>query len=243
MTSGAPRALIFSVDGVLADAPHENCWRLALEELCARPDWREAVSSSHWEPESFTHEAFISACGGKACRRQGQNLLDHFNIADPDGSRLAQLVAEKQRAFLESIEQGDFGAHDDAIDLARRAREAGWQVAVASGSRSEPKMLEALDIMNLFDASFCAWDAAGKPAPDLYEQTAAELGLKPRDCCVVESTGDGLRAARAAGFMCLAVARYEDMGDLWAAGAHLVADRLSDVTIEELDLHIKEVKR
>jgi hypothetical protein len=37
------------------------------------------------------------------------------------------------------------------------------------------------------------------------------------------------------------VARHDDMGDLWAAGANLVTDCLADVTIEEIDLIVKEV--
>ena len=39
----------------------------------------------------------------------------------------------------------------------------------------------------------------GKPAPDCYLLAAAELGVDPRDCLVVEDAPAGIAAARAAG--------------------------------------------
>lgn len=46
---------------------------------------------------------------------------------------------------------------------------------------------------------------AGKPDPDGYLKAAAQLGIDPRDCTVIEDTPAGIEAARAAGMSVLSV--------------------------------------
>ena len=46
-----------------------------------------------------------------------------------------------------------------------------------------------------------------KPAPDIYELAAAELGVDPARCVVVEDSRIGLAAAKAAGMRCAAARR------------------------------------
>lgn len=45
----------------------------------------------------------------------------------------------------------------------------------------------------------------GKPEPDIYLLTAEELGRGPSACIALEDTINGVRAAKAAGMLCLAV--------------------------------------
>jgi beta-phosphoglucomutase-like phosphatase (HAD superfamily) len=46
---------------------------------------------------------------------------------------------------------------------------------------------------------------AGKPAPDVYVETARRLALAPQDCVVVEDSTNGIKAARAAGTLVVAI--------------------------------------
>jgi HAD superfamily hydrolase (TIGR01509 family) len=239
LTDAPTRGLIFDIDGVVADTPHEESWRRTLEALAARPGWRAAVAASSWQPGAFTREVYLEVCSGRARQDGARALLRHFGIADPDGSKLALFYEEKQRVFQGMIEEGEVRAYDDAIDLARRAQDADWKLAAASSSKNATEILEVLGLMPFFDADVCGREVPGKPAPDLFLAAAEALGLRPRDCCVVEDATNGVRAARRGGFMCLAIARFDDMGDLWAAGAQLVTDSLADVTIEELEHHLK----
>jgi HAD superfamily hydrolase (TIGR01509 family) len=64
---------------------------------------------------------------------------------------------------------------------------------------------------------------APKPAPDVYLQAAAGLGVMPQDCVVVEDSGNGALAARAAGMTCYGYAPLGDVTGLAAAGAILFA--------------------
>lgn len=61
--------------------------------------------------------------------------------------------------------------------------------------------LEDLFAPNLFSAEMVA---RGKPAPDLFEHAAAQMGVAPGDCVVVEDSPTGIRAAQAAGMRVIA---------------------------------------
>ncbi len=76
-------------------------------------------------------------------------------------------------------------------------------VCVASSSQPDRIRLSLcvtglLDLFQprIFSASMVA---RGKPAPDLFLHAAAELGIAPADCVVVEDSPVGIRAAHAAG--------------------------------------------
>jgi mannitol-1-/sugar-/sorbitol-6-phosphatase len=57
----------------------------------------------------------------------------------------------------------------------------------------------------------------GKPAPDPYLIAAAELGVEPKDCVVLEDAPAGLQAGRAAGMTVLAIASTHEPAELTAA--------------------------
>jgi len=45
----------------------------------------------------------------------------------------------------------------------------------------------------------------GKPAPDVFLETARRLGLEPAACLVVEDSANGLAGAAAAGMACVII--------------------------------------
>lgn len=61
--------------------------------------------------------------------------------------------------------------------------------------------LDVTDLRRYFGANlFSASDvAAGKPKPDLFLHAAAQVGIDPKDCIVVEDSPAGVSAAAAAG--------------------------------------------
>ena len=73
----------------------------------------------------------------------------------------------------------------------------------------------------------------GKPAPDVYLEAARRLGADPRACVAVEDSGNGLRAAAAAGMAVIAVPNphYPPPADALALAAAAVAAP-GDVTPE-----------
>ena len=74
---------------------------------------------------------------------------------------------------------------------------------------------------------------AGKPAPDIFQRAAEDLGVEPADCLVFEDAPAGVAAALAAGMQVVALpdpgmdrSRYRD--------ATLVIASFDDVSPEDL---------
>lgn len=71
-----------------------------------------------------------------------------------------------------------------------------------------------------------------KPFPDIYLRAAENIGLNPEECLVVEDAVSGVRAAKAAGCRCLAVASSFDKSAL--NEADWICDSLLHVPEEAL---------
>ncbi|HSE92717.1 MAG TPA: HAD family phosphatase [Methylomirabilota bacterium] len=87
-------------------------------------------------------------------------------------------------------------------------RERGYRLALASSSAPAiiAETLRALRTGELFAAVVSGVDVArGKPAPDIFVETARRLGVAPQRCLVVEDSRNGMLAARAAGMACVVV--------------------------------------
>ena len=82
--------------------------------------------------------------------------------------------------------------------------------------------------------SAAATCGSGKPDPEIFLLAAAELGVVPAVCLVVEDAPVGVEAARAGGMAALGVARLGDEALLRAAGADLVVTSLDEVAVEAL---------
>ncbi len=115
-------------------------------------------------------------------------------------------------------------------------RAAGLETAVASSSSLAwvEGWLVRHGIRDLFDV-VCARDhvARVKPAPDLFLLAASRLGVAPRACVVFEDSPNGIRAARAAGMLCVAIPNAVTCA-LPMAGAHLVLPSLADRPLAEI---------
>jgi beta-phosphoglucomutase-like phosphatase (HAD superfamily) len=51
----------------------------------------------------------------------------------------------------------------------------------------------------------------GKPAPDVFLQTADELGVQPKDCLVIEDGRSGMKGATEAGMVCIGL--FDESGE------------------------------
>lgn len=109
---------------------------------------------------------------------------------------------------------------------------------IASSSPLERLMvcLHALDMHDEFDGQVFSADAVsnGKPAPDIFLHAAANLGVTPADCVVIEDSVSGVQAGLAAGMtvigLCAASHCRAGHGErLAAAGATKVAASWSDI--------------
>lgn len=71
----------------------------------------------------------------------------------------------------------------------------------------------------------------GKPAPDVFLETARRLGKAPHECIVFEDAFAGIEAAHAAGMYCVAVTTTNNREQLLAHG-------LADVVVQDFEEYL-----
>ena len=210
------RAVIFDMDGVLADSePLINAAAIAMfkeKGLVVQPD----------DFLPFVGAGEDRYIGGVAEKY-------HFPLDVPQAKKRTyeiylDLVPTKLEAF------------PGVQSLIQTCRRAGLLVAVASGT-DQIKVAASLQKIGLPED---VWDAVvsgndvkrNKPEPDIFLSAAGNLGVAPEDCVVVEDSVNGIRAAKAAGMRCVAVAQTFPADRLQEAD--IVRDRLSDVRLSDL---------
>lgn len=210
------RAAVFDMDGVLTDSePLINAAAIAM--------FRElglAVCPEDFLP--FVGSGEDRYIGGVAERY-------HFGLDLPAAKRRTYEI------YLELV-PNRLQVFPGATQLVKNCRQAGLRVAVAS-SADRIKVVANLSKAGL---PVEAWDAvitgenvvAKKPAPDIFLEAADKLGLEPGECVVIEDAVNGVEAALAAGMRCVAVAQSFAPERLQAA--HLVRNRIADVSVEDL---------
>lgn len=226
MTDRDIAGVIFDIDGVLVDSPHEPAWRQALAGFA--------------DPARLTGEIYQAAIAGRPRLDGARAALRSLGVADAD-LRAPEYAAAKQAILIAMIEAGKFAVYHDALDFLLAAKEAGSRLAAASSSKNANLMLGRIalpdggTLLDAFDANLCGVEVAnGKPAPDLFLAAAAGLGLSPGRCVVVEDAGVGIQAALAGGMRALGIARHGDRALLDAAGAELVVTSLAEVAVDKL---------
>ncbi|WP_431043049.1 HAD family hydrolase [Streptomyces sp. P1-3] len=146
-------------------------------------------------------------------------------------SEVVELFVGKSAVSIRDIIAARLGAATAALwdeEFHRRLREAfesrlrpvdGIAEALATldlptcvaSSGTHPKLRHSLRHVGLYEhfagRVFSATEVTrGKPAPDLFLHAAARMGAAPESCAVVEDSGFGAQAARAAGMRCFGYA-------------------------------------
>lgn len=136
-----------------------------------------------------------------------------------------------------------FGA---TVDLTRKLRTVGVEVAVYSSSPQCRKALVAAGIDDLFDVCIDGSDGARgtveTPDPAVLLEAAGRLGVRPQRCVVVENSAAGVAAGRQGGFaLVVGIDGAGGPDELTRHGADVVLDRLADIAVRTGDRRISEL--
>jgi HAD superfamily hydrolase (TIGR01509 family) len=205
-------AVVFDMDGVLLDS--EPIWRAIEIEVFGR------VGIELREEDLL--------------RTMGVRIADVVRLwherhpwADPPIERIADEIVER---VADTIER-ESSLADGAVEAIDRLRDRGLPLALASSSPM--RLIEAVLRMGRLEDRFDVVltgeaEEHGKPAPDVYLSAARALGVPPERCLAIEDSINGVRAAKAAGMVAIAVpppqTRHGDVG-----GADLILDSLVDL--------------
>lgn len=247
---------IFDVDGVLVDSPHERAWKDSLRELMEN-DWADIADRTSWSDEHFTPHLYQQTMSGKPRMSGALAALKYFDVPDA-AERVKTYAANKQTMVVKLIEAGEFEAYPDALRFLLAVRHAGIRVAAASSSKNAGLFLRqirldtfaaeqglhydflrpGLSLLEFFDVDISGRDfAQGKPHPEIFLTGAAELGVAPEHCFVIEDATSGVQAAKAGDMAALGVARAHDEALLTAANADLVVTSLDEIDVPALGEH------
>lgn len=183
------KAIVFDKDGVLADSEAINI-RSAFEVFARhghtlRPEDRSRIVGRH--PVDYVPD-----------------LAARFDL---DEETQRTIIAAQDAYYTKTWRQAGRLLEGARAALAA-ARRTGLPVGLAtSSSRQEVReFLERFDLAAAFDATLSMDDVRhAKPHPEIYRLAARCLKVRPQSMLVVEDSVHGVRAAKAAGAVCIAV--------------------------------------
>ena len=184
-----PAAVLFDLDGVIVDS--EGVWDAVRREIAAG-------HGLPW-PTSAT--------------------LEMMGMSSPEWSRYMRDVVGVPASAEDingQVVDGVIAAYADGPPFITGARTAVGRMArrfrlgLASSSNREviDEVLAGGGLFELFEATVSSEEVGpGKPAPDVYLEAAARLGVDARACVAIEDSSNGVRSAAAAGCAVICIPR------------------------------------
>jgi HAD superfamily hydrolase (TIGR01509 family) len=182
-------AIVFDMDGVLVDS--EPIWRAVERDVFA------GVGID------VTDEDLLSTMGVRVADVVARWHRRH-PWDEPSRERIAETIVDRVADTIERQGALNDGAAS-AIDYI-----GGLGLPMALASSSPMRLIRAVLSMGGLTERFAVVltaedEAQGKPDPAVYLSAARRLGVSAERCLAVEDSINGVRAAKAAGMVCVAV--------------------------------------
>ena len=216
----AIQGFIFDLDGVLTDTAdyHYRAWQKLADE----------------ENIPFNRQANESLRG--VSRRESLRII--IGSRPYSDAAIAEMMDRKNRYYVDSIQSiTPQDVLPGAVELLDELRRSGIKIAIGSASKNAKTVIEKLGIADRIDV-ITDGDSVErpKPAPDLFQFAASQLGLEPNHCVVVEDATVGITAALAAGMWAIGLGATEQVG-----AAHLILPNLTGVHWPDLQTKLGQL--
>jgi beta-phosphoglucomutase family hydrolase len=212
--SPLPAAVIFDMDGTLVATTEADflAWQRLFHELGHELTYAKYFPLLGRKSQDVVHD--VLKLKGNEADKAMQRKMDHFE----------QIVSEKGIEVL---------PHAEAFlsELSRLK----IPIALATSSRKmKMKLVMRESGLEKYFSSFVTGEEVknGKPAPDIFLLAAKRLDVDPSRCLVLEDATNGVRAAKAAGMTCVAIASTHGESDLMEAD--LVIHAFSELSMDRI---------
>lgn len=196
------RALVFDVDGTLADT--EECHRRAFNAAFA-------AGGLAWRWNRTTYRRLLRVAGGRQRMRAHAEQDDAAFASRADCDDVLRAVhRDKTRRYAALLRERPLPLRPGVARLFDEATAAG--IALALATTTTTTNLDALlepvlgsRWRNRFDAVVCGGDVARlKPAPDAYREALRRLDIEPAAALAFEDSANGIHSAQGAGLAVVA---------------------------------------
>ncbi len=226
MTDSTLQALVFDVDGTLADTERDG------HRLAYNAAFREFGLDWDWDADLYGR--LLAVHGGKERLHHYVERYCPGIRADRDLESYIEVLHDvKTNHFVKIVQQHGIPARPGVKRLLQEARAAGLRLAIAT--TTSRVNVEAL-LQTAIDPTAPAWFeviAAGedavnkKPAPDIYDLVLERLKLSPDRVLAFEDSRNGLLSAIGAGIRTvITVNHYTEHEDFHEAV--MVVDHLGE---------------
>lgn len=203
------KAALFDLDGVLIDT--------------------ETLYTEFWDTLGHSYCAGIE---NFAQRIKGTTIADILTTYFPE---------EQHAEILETLQNFEanmkYRLFPGVEDFLRRIKDACIPAAIVTSSndaKMERLWRQLPGFRQWFDAVITDSKVQrSKPDPQPYQVAAAELGVRPEDCCVFEDSFSGIESGRRAGAKVVGLATTNPAESL-VGKADIVVPSLESLTVEQL---------
>jgi HAD superfamily hydrolase (TIGR01509 family) len=210
-------AVVFDLDGVLVDSEH--VWDEVREQLAHERGGR-------WSERAQTDMM------GMSSTEWSRYMHDVVGLPESPEAINAEVVRRMEARYGEHLP-----LIEGAVEAVERLA-GSFRLGLASSSNRPiiDAVLADSGLSGRFDVTISSEEVErGKPAPDVFLEAARRLGVAPEACAAIEDSGNGIRAASAAGMGVVAIPnrRYPPSPDAVAL-ADVVLDTLTELTSERI---------
>jgi len=185
------KAIIYDVDGTMVDSEplHVEAWDKALQTF-----------HHHLSDLSPTLQATMA--GKKPAAIAKEMVEDLHLVTDPEF-----LLNKKTEIFMNLIKT-ELQGMPGIINSVKKLKEKGYKLGIGTSLTREyvKIVLDRLNLQGYFDVIVTGDEIKnGKPHPDTFLIATNKIGYKPEECLVIEDATSGIKSAKAAGCLCIAI--------------------------------------
>ncbi|OEK04805.1 beta-phosphoglucomutase [Roseivirga misakiensis] len=211
----SPKACIFDLDGVIVDTvpAHYTAWKAMADEV--------GVAFDEKENENLKGVSRFDSM---------KHILSLGNIEKTDEE--IQAFTEKKNAIYVDIISSMTPADilPGVVEFIDKLKANGIAIAIGSASKNTPTILKCVGLEKVFKVIVDGNQITNsKPDPEVFLKGAAQLGVEPKECVVLEDAISGVKAAKSGGMKCIGVGHPDVLSE-----ADIVVNDLTNVDIDFL---------